>query len=446
MITSSLDFHGNRVTGATPAALEAYQQALAAVLGWRRGADRRLEQAIGDAPGFVMAHVMRAYLLLCSRDPQRVRSARTVLQAAAALPADEHEDGHRAVVAATLADDYGRARSLLGGLLERQPRDALALHVAHSFDYAVGDVVGMSQRVAAALPAWSRELPGCHAVLSMHAFGLVENGELHRAEQVARDALQLNPADARAHHVMAHVFETAERPDAGVHWLHEHLSHWSLDTSVATHGWWHLALFRLAQGEVDAALHLYDQRVRAGHTAEMADLIDAAALLWRVELRGGDAGRRWRELADAWAPHIDDAFCSFSDVHAMLAFVGARQWDRAQRLELALASAQLRPTRHGHTTSQLGLPACRALMAFGRGEHARAISLLGSLPAQVHRLGGSHAQRDVLHLTLLQAVERVRRPQRRVTRAPLAAAAQVGRQFGQLLAHGVAPPHAQGAT
>jgi hypothetical protein len=29
-------------------------------------------------------------------------------------------------------------------------------------------------------------------------------------------------------------------------------------------------------------------------------------------------------------------------------------------------------------------------------------------------IGGSHAQRDVLHLTLLQAVEHIRRPPRRL--------------------------------
>ncbi|MEO8121785.1 MAG: hypothetical protein ABI606_20985 [Rhodoferax sp.] len=39
--------------------------------------------------------------------------------------------------------------------------------------------------------------------------------------------------------------------------------------------------------------------------------------------------------------------------------------------------------------------------------------MLASLPALAHRFGGSHAQRDVLHLTLLQAVERIRRPARR---------------------------------
>ena len=94
--------------------------------------------------------------------------------------------------------------------------------------------------------------------------------------------------------------------------------------------------------------------------AKSADLIDAAALLWRIQLRGGDAGPRWTELAAAWAPHIEDGFCSFNDLHAMLAFVGARDWHRAQRLESTLARSQSLPTRHGATTRRLGLrPAAR---------------------------------------------------------------------------------------
>jgi hypothetical protein len=180
---------------------------------------------------------------------------------------------------------------------------------------------------------------------------------------------------------------------------------------VSTHCWWHLALFHLAQGEADRALALYDRRVHAAQADDIADFIDAAALLWRLQLEGStDTRARWPELAAAWSPHINDGFCSFNDVHAMLAFVGARDWQRALRLERALAVAQWLPTRHGETTRQLGLPACRALIAFGRGDDALATTLLASLPAHAHRLGGSHAQRDVLHLTLLKAIERLRRP------------------------------------
>src|SRR5205814_6031646 len=157
-----------------------------------------------------------------------------------------------------------------------------------------------------------------------------------------------------------------------------------------------------------------DQRVRAGHSGEVSAMIDASALLWRIDMLGGNTGSRWAGLADAWAPHIEDRFCSFNDLHAMLAFVGARDWNRAGRLERVLVNSNILPTRHGETTRLLGLRAARALIAFGQGKNTVAVSLLASLPALAHRLGGSHAQRDVLHLTLLRAIERIRRPARRL--------------------------------
>jgi tetratricopeptide (TPR) repeat protein len=245
-----------------------------------------------------------------------------------------------------------------------------------------------------------------YAVLAMHAFGL--EVRLERAEEFAKQALALNPFDARAHHALAHVFEMTGRAAAGVQWMHDHMEHWATDTVVATHCWWHVALFHLAQGRIEGALSLYDTRVRAGRSHQVADLIDAAALLWRIELLGGDIGARWNELATAWAPHRrrllhlqrparDDRFRR------------SARLESAQRLERELAQRQSRLTRHAETTRRIGLRACRALIAFGRAKYARAISLLARLPALAHRIGGSHAQRDVLRLTLLQAVGHIRR-------------------------------------
>lgn len=410
MTMNRLDERGCAITGATPAAAQAYEQALALFLSWRQGVEVPLAQALRDAPRFVMAHVLQAYLQVCTRDPRRIRSARPVLTHVATMPANEVERLHLATLAAVLDDDYEGAQARLATLLRLQPRDVLALHVAHAFDHVTGDAARLRERVAAVLPAWSAALPGYDAVLAMHAFGLEECGEYQRAEQVARAALALNPANARAHHVMAHVFEMTARPEAGVRWMNEHVTRWGVDATVATHGHWHLALFHLARGETDRALALYDRCVRHGHSTEIADLIDAAGLLWRIRLQECDTGPHPAEIAEAWAAHIDDAFCSFNDLHAMHAFVAARDWGRVQRLDRALAQSQVRPTRHGLTTRQFGLSVCRELAAFGRGDDAATISLLARLPVQAHRIGGSQAQRDVLELTLQRACERVHRP------------------------------------
>jgi tetratricopeptide (TPR) repeat protein len=420
---SGLDRRGCAISGATPEALDAYERALAAYQSWRTGVDEPLGVALRRAPNFVMARVLKAWRLACSRDPRRVESARPVLAEASALPANDSERLHLEALAAALANDYECAKARLGEALRLQPRDLLALQVAHAFDYLTGDTARMGDRVKSVLPAWSSELPGFHAVLAMQAFSLEECGDFEHAEVAARAALDLNPGDARANHVMAHVFEMTRRADAGARWMVDRLAEWSVDTVVATHCWWHLALFRLTLGQLDRALAVYDRHVRATRSREVADLIDAASLLWRVEMGGGDTGERWGELAEVWATHIDDGFCSFNDVHAMLAFVGARDWRNARRLERVLTIANSLPTRYGKTTQLVGLPACRALIAFGRGDDTLAMTLLAGLPPLAHRLGGSHAQRDVLHLTLQRAVERVRRPRRWPSIAPTRVAA-----------------------
>lgn len=174
------DARGCSISGAAGPARDSFERALAAALAWRGGADALLADALAQAPGFVMAHVLQAWLLLCSRDPARVRAGAPVLARAAALPANERERLHLAAIGAALDDNFERAKALLGELLRLYPRDAVALQAAHAFDYVSGDLARMGDRVAALLPAWSDQLPGYHAVLAMHAFSLEEGGDYAR--------------------------------------------------------------------------------------------------------------------------------------------------------------------------------------------------------------------------------------------------------------------------
>jgi len=51
---------------------------------------------------------------------------------------------------------------------------------------------------------------------------------------------------------------------------------------------------------------------------------------------------------------------------------------------------------------------CRALLAFARADYGTAVEVLMRLRPIAHRFGGSHAQRDALSLTLLEAAIRAR--------------------------------------
>jgi hypothetical protein len=57
-------------------------------------------------------------------------------------------------------------------------------------------------------------------------------------------------------------------------------------------------------------------------------------------------------------------------------------------------------------TRAVGRPVADALIAFERGEYAQATQLLRGVRNGAAVFGGSHAQRDLLDLTLLEAARR----------------------------------------
>ena len=138
----------------------------------------------------------------------------------------------------------------------------------------------------------------------------------------------------------------------------------------------------------------------------MLDLVDASALLWRLHLRGVDVGQRWHELADCWEPLAADGFYAFNDAHAMMTFVADGRDKAVDALLAAQQQAMIGSTGNARMTWEVGYPLCAALRAFGRGDYATCIGLLRPLRSRLNRFGGSHAQRDVFDLTLIEAARR----------------------------------------
>src|SRR5258706_14448967 len=132
----------------------------------------------------------------------------------------------------------------------------------------------------------------------------------------------LQPRNGWAHHAVAHVLEMQDRRADGVAWMRADPDAWSRDSFFAVHNWWHVALFHLGLDEDDEVLALYDGPIRGEASTLAFDMGDAAALLWRLHLRGTDVGARWAPLAEAFAGE-PRGLSAFDAVHAMMAFVAA---------------------------------------------------------------------------------------------------------------------------
>jgi len=362
--------------------------------------------ALAESPAMTMGHVLVAWLNLLGTEPAGLNAARDALDAARALSATEREAMHLAAIDHLVCGRWHAAAAMLEDLSIRYPRDALALQVGHQIDFFTGRSRMLRDRIARAVGSWSNGMPGYHAVLGMYAFGLEECGDYTRAEKLGCRAVELQPRDGWAWHAVAHVMEMQNRRRDGIRWLGDRSTEWSEGSSLAVHNWWHLALFHLGLDEIDVVMKLVDERILGGASPVVLDMIDASAMLWRLQLRGIDVGGRWSALADRWAPLADAGNYAFNDWHAMMAFIGADRPADAGRL----LAAQQRALAAGGDNEQflrdVGHGATRAVHAFGQGRYGDVVTLLRPLRSGAHRFGGSHAQRDLIDLTLIEAARR----------------------------------------
>jgi hypothetical protein len=119
-----------------------------------------------------------------------------------------------------------------------------------------------------------------------------------------------------------------------------------------------------------------------------------------------DVSDRWQALADRWTPFAGAGNYAFNDLHAMIAFVAADRGEAQQEVLRAQLQAMEGDADNALFTRDVGHPAARAVQAFGRGDFATAAALLRGIRHHAHRFGGSHAQRDLIDLTLLEAALR----------------------------------------
>ncbi|MGI5291479.1 tetratricopeptide repeat protein [Nonomuraea polychroma] len=408
------DQHGLAMSGASGAAARHYDRAIDALLHLRVEVDAEANAALEESPDFPMGNVLAAYLGLLTTEVEDARTARVRLGAfrrrideSSLLP---RERAHLAAVQALLDGDFLTCGALLGEIAVAHPRDALALAAGHQIDFFTGDARSLRDRIGGALSAWREDDPHLGHLLGMYAFGLEEAGHYDRSEEVGLRAVELNARDVWAIHAVVHTYEMQGRFGDGLRYLDARLPDWSTGTFFNIHTWWHYCLYALEAGDVGRVLAIYDSALADGQSC--MELLDAAALLWRLHLEGSEQpelDERWRALADAWPVRVAEPFYAFNDMHAVMSYVGAGRMGDAEKL-IASREAYVLEPRPGVTnrdmTLRVGLPVCRAIVAFGRGDDASVIDLLYPIRHRVNEFGGSHAQRDAVQKTLLEAALR----------------------------------------
>jgi hypothetical protein len=356
-----------------------------------------------DDADFARAQCIRIGAAVISKLPSGLPGIREVLDSKPVRPVSRSERMHLDAGAAWLRGDPLGALRSYAAIVAQDPGDLLALRLALSCCFFVGDHETSCAIADAALRASRPEQRGFGHKLALASFAHAELGDAAHAELLGRAALELNPTCPLGVHAVAHALGETGDSRAGADWMREQRAQWSVRSRMRTHNAWHLAMFDLDDGRLDSAINILDQCLLPAADRWPLDACDAVALLWRVARAGVDVGGRWTRLSDAFNGFWQPGFWPYVDLHAAVAHGEAGQGGRLRGLEDGIAACARTGGFAGERARKLTQPALGALDAWLAGDARVAAERLAAVPGGLGEAGGSRAQIGVFAASRAEA-------------------------------------------
>ena len=389
------DRYGLPLSTSSTEAAERYGEGMDRLLAYRAGAEEQFRQALAVDEGLALAHAGLAIFSLLMGDAPAARAS--MAQAGELVAgASRRERQHVEALTAIANGQSARGVELVEEHIKDFPRDALAVNQASS---AIG-FSGRSDREEARTEFVERLAPAYGDdwwYQSALSFVYHEVRRFDEARRLSEQSLAQYPSNANASHNIAHIHFEAGDYDGGAQFLEPWLAAHEEGGLFRCHLAWHMALFELHRGRHERALEIHARDIERSPNPRMT-MMDGPALLWRYHLYGcHDGALPWRPMADVAARMARPGFI-FGDVHAALAYAGSGDTAAMSRLIDGLRALDAK----GHPIAgTVALPLVQGVAAFAAGDYAGALAHIEPVDAEIHRVGGSHAQWELFEETMV---------------------------------------------
>lgn len=404
------DCRGLQLTTQSDAAAAAFDHAVDGYLAYRADMMARMQALLAADPDFGLAHCLKGYLFMMAYRADAIGAARAALADASRCRGTSRETAHTAALAHWIEGDPEAAVQVWDQILADHPHDLLAFRLAHFTNFWAGRPEAMLASVLSVERHWSPALPGYGSILACRCFAHEEAGYYLEAEHAGREAVRRDPTDLWAAHGVAHVLEMTGRRLEGIAWVEGLQSGWDGTNNLKHHLWWHQAMYHLELGDFDRVLALYDAGFRdltSPLTTMVPDLYidmqNAASMLFRLGRHGVDVGDRWTELADKAETRIGDCQSAFTLPHWMMALAATGRDTAAKAMLEGMRNFAAGPQPIARLVREIALPVTAAVLSNGQGRHAEALALMRPVIGEMYRMGGSHAQQDVLEQVFMDS-------------------------------------------
>ena len=372
------------------------------------GAGEAFERAIAADPDFALAHIARARVHSFYQQSEAARKQAAIAREKVARRGSEREKSHVETLALAAEGQLPAALSAALKHLEGWPRDAVVMSLLlGAFGlFAFSGMRDHDQARQDLCERYAAHYGEDWWFLSNHGWSLTENGHVAKGRGITERALGLRRNNAYAVHALLHaMFEDGSVAEADA-LVTQWIGGYDRSGILHSHIYWHQALGALEAGDASRALAIYSDALKPSVTTAppLNAMTDSASLLWRLSAYGHPVPSDLWADADVYAKNFfPKSSLPFVEVHmALLAAATGDQAalaDRPRAIQQRLADGKF-PA--GPIVPAIG----RAMNAFASQDYAACTRELEDALGDVARIGGSHAQREIVEDTFIVALIR----------------------------------------
>jgi hypothetical protein len=218
--------------------------------------------------------------------------------------------------------------------------------------------------------------------------------------------------------------------------MNETEQEWSVCNLLASHHYWHKALYYLERGETDAVVEIMDSKLMK-NLSSLIDVINTSSLLMRLKFNnetdiGGESMReRWNTIKSHCLTRVDTHGYIYSDSHIALTFAACGTDEEKAIFLNSLDKYLLNEEEQSSKIEEVKVEGLigeyellkretsgrcflkdlnaelkglfEAIFAYERNEFDQCVERLYPIRHRVKAIGGSNAQRDLFGLMLIDA-------------------------------------------
>jgi len=402
------DRYGLPLSTSSPEAAQDYRDGIDLMLSAWPGAAEAFDRALAADAEFALAHVARARIHSFYQQGDAARKEAAAARELVARRGTERERSHVETLALAVEGNLPAALSSALKHLESFPRDAVVMSLPLGA-FGLFAFSGMAEHDRARQQLCERYAPHYGEdwwFLSNYGWAMTENGEVAKGRAMTERAFDMRRANAYAAHALLHaMFEGGSVADADA-LVTQWIGGYDRSGILYGHIYWHQALGALELGDASRALSIYEKILQPAVSVAppLNAMSDCASLLWRLVAYGHAVPANLWADADAYARgHFPKSSLPFVEMHMALLAAATRNQaaleERLRGIERRLNDGKLAA---GPVVPQI----CRAMNAFAGEDFRSCVTLLEPVLDEVVRIGGSHAQREIIEDTFIVALIR----------------------------------------